>query len=119
MADEITDAIKNGVVSKKHSITVFKRAVNKHSKAAMDALVLTMTTTKDERLKADIAKSLLKLHADMIKMEADEKHRTKEFYLKNKDELLRLASGGITISENEEEDEEAASFDFETVEEVE
>jgi hypothetical protein len=116
MTNEVVDAIKTGVVSKKNPITVLKRALNKHTKTSIDTLVATMNSTKDEKLKASIATTLLRHYTEVLKQETDEKHRTKEFYLKHKDQLLALANNGTFLTDdNDDDDDDSPILDFENI----
>ena len=116
MTDKLIEkAITTGSVSNKNPITQFKRALNKHSRTALNTLIATMESTKDEKLKASIATSLLKMYADMMELESTERMKTKEFYLKHKDELLQLARDGVTMNDNDDEDDDSPLLDFNTI----
>ncbi len=106
--NSVGEIVRTGVQSKKNPITVFKRALNKHSKTAIDYLASVMedpTASKKDRLEA--SKELLKLHADMLKAESTEKARNKEFAAKHHELLVGIQrNGGVIVDDNDSEDDD-------------
>ena len=118
--NSVGEIVITGVQSKKNPITVFKRALNKHSKTAIDYLASVMedpTASKKDRLEA--SKELLKLHADMLKAESTEKARNKEFAAKHHELLVSIQrNGGVIVDDSEDEDEMTPLLDFSNIAEV-
>jgi len=54
----------------------------------------------------------------MMELESTERMKTKEFYLKHKEELLQLARDGVTMNDPTEDDDESPLLDFTTISDV-
>jgi len=118
--NSVGEIVRTGVQSKKNPITVFKRALNKHSKTAIDYLASIMddpSASRKDRMEA--SKELLKLHADMLKAESTEKARNKEFAAKHHELLVGIQrNGGVIVDDNDEDDESQPLLDFENISEI-
>lgn len=118
--NSVGEIVRTGVQSKKNPITVFKRALNKHSKTAIDYLASIMddpSASRKDRMEA--SKELLKLHADMLKAEAADKARNKEFAAKHHELLVGIQrNGGVIVDDNDDEDESQPLLMFDQIAEV-
>jgi hypothetical protein len=115
--NSVGEIVRTGVQSKKNPITVFKRALNKHSKNAIDYLATVMEDeTMHTKFRVEASKELLKLHADMLKAEAADKARNKEFAAKHHELLVGIQrNGGVIVDDNDEDDSDSPLLDFENI----
>lgn len=118
--NSVGEIVRTGVQSKKNSITIQKRLLNKENKPSMAYLVSVRddpTASRKERMEA--AKFLMTMHMESIKVESAEKARNKEFAAKYHELLLSIQrNGGIIVDDDSDEDESQPLLDFENIAEV-
>ena len=118
--NSVGEIVRTGVQSKKNSITVQKRLLNKENKPSMAYLVSVRddpNSTTNQRMEA--AKFLMTMHMESIKVESAEKARNKEFAAKHHELLLSIQrNGGIIVDDDSEDDTDSPLLDFENIAEV-
>jgi hypothetical protein len=118
--NSVGEIVRTGVQSKKNSITILKRALNKHTKAAIDLVATIMNDpTESKKTRMLAAQEILKLHMESIKVESTEKARNKEFAAKHHELLVSIQrNGGVIVDDNDEDDTDSPLLDFENIAEV-
>jgi hypothetical protein len=119
--NSVGEIVRTGVQSKKNSITILKRALNKHTKPAIDLIASIMNdTSESKKTRMIAAQELLKLHMESIKVESTEKARNKEFAAKHHELLVSIQRNGGVIVDDFDDDENSDSpiLDFENIAEV-
>jgi len=118
--NSVGEIVRTGVQSKKNSITILKRALNKHTKAAIDLVATIMNDpTESKKTRMLAAQEILKLHMESIKVESTEKARNKEFAAKHHELLVSIQrNGGVIVDEDSEDDTDSPLLDFENIAEV-
>ncbi len=106
--NSVGEIVRTGVQSKKNSITILKRALNKHTKAAIDLVATIMNDpTESKKTRMLAAQEILKLHMESIKVESTEKARNKEFAAKHHELLVSIQrNGGVIVDDGDSEDDD-------------
>jgi hypothetical protein len=118
--NSVGEIVRTGVQSKKNSITIQKRLLNKENKPSMAYLVSVRddpTASRKDRMEA--AKFLMTMHMESIKVESAEKARNKEFAAKHHELLSSIQrNGGIIVDDDSDDDSDSPLLDFENIAEV-
>ncbi len=118
--NSVGEIVRTGVQSKKNSITIQKRLLNKENKPSMAYLVSVRddpTASRKDRMEA--AKFLMTMHMESIKVESAEKARNKEFAAKHHELLLSIQrNGGIIVDDSDDDDESSPLLMFDQIMDV-
>ena len=118
--NSVGEIVRTGVQSKKNSITIQKRLLNKENKPSMAYLVSVRddpTASRKDRMEA--AKFLMTMHMESIKVESAQKARNKEFAAKHHELLVSIQrNGGVIVDEDSEDDDEQPLLMFDQIAEV-
>jgi hypothetical protein len=118
--NSVGEIVRTGVQSKKNSITIQKRMLNKENKPSMAYLVSVRDdpdSTTNQRMEA--AKFLMTMHMESIKVESTEKARNKEFAAKHHELLVSIQrNGGVIVDDIDDDDESQPLLMFDQVMDV-
>jgi hypothetical protein len=118
--NSVGEIVRTGVQSKKNSITIQKRMLNKENKPSMAYLVSVRddpTASRKDRMQA--AQFLMSMHMDAIKTESTEKARNKEFAAKHHELLVSIQrNGGVIVDDIDDDDESQPLLMFDQVMDV-
>jgi hypothetical protein len=118
--NSVGEIVRTGVQSKKNSITIQKRMLNKENKPSMAYLVSVRddpTASRKDRMEA--AKFLMTLHMESIKVESTEKARNKEFAAKHHELLVSIQrNGGVIVDDSDDDSDESPLLMFDQIMDV-